>query len=64
MNPGQDVTVTYQGLDHPGEIIQHHHGWILARIAIDPEADYGSITARLTPHTLVMVRQEHVNPTP
>ncbi len=62
MNPGDDVTVHYEDADHNGVIISTHHGWTLTRITIDPTWDYGSVTARLVPQSLVMTRDEHVKP--
>jgi hypothetical protein len=60
LHPGDTVTVTFQDEDHPGVIENIHHGWIYARITIDPELDYGKITARLAPQSTVCVRHNNI----
>ena len=57
---GQDVVVIFDGVECEGEVIQHSNGWVLASIAIDPLADFGSVTSRLSPHSEVMVRESAV----
>lgn len=59
---GDDVLVTFDGEDCRGEVVEIHHGWILARVLIDPAADFGEATARLAPVSLVMVRESEVRP--
>lgn len=61
-SPGQDVLVNFDGEECPGEVIEQHHGWVLARVLIDPFADFGSVTARLSPVSQVMVRESDVRP--
>lgn len=58
--PGDDVIVTFDGEDCPGEVLDVRNGWILAKILIDPALDFGSISARLDPQPLVMVRDRDV----
>lgn len=58
--PGQDITVTFDGIDHPAEIEKIEHGWYHCRITIDPTGDYGSITPRLAPQSTVCVRANHI----
>ena len=55
MNPGDPITVDFGGLDHDGVIERIEHGWAFCIIAIDPEADYGSGTERLSPHQHICV---------
>lgn len=62
MNPGDDATVTFDGIDHPAVIERIENGWAYCRLLIDPAADYGSITARLAPETTVCVRTKWVTP--
>lgn len=57
---GDDVIVTFDGEDCPGEVLDVRNGWILAKILVDPDLDFGSITARLDPQSLVMVRDRDV----
>ena len=61
---GDDVTVTFDGIEHPGEIKRVENGWAYCRIAIDPSGDYGGISARLAPQSLVCVRLDDVRPQP
>jgi hypothetical protein len=58
--PGEDVTVTFDGIDHPGTVERIENGWIQCRIIIDPDADYGSGTERLDPEQTVCVRSDKV----
>lgn len=58
--PGEDVIVDFGGLDHRGEVISHQRGYVLVKILADPEADYGSITARLDPQPTVGVKESKV----
>lgn len=61
MNPGDHVQVSFDGLEHQGVVERLvGKGWVRCRIRIDPEADYGSITSRLTPETVVCVRESEV----
>lgn len=63
LHPGDTVTVTFDGHDHPGTIEHTHHGWAYCRITIDPELDYGKITARLAPQSTVCVRHNNIRKT-
>lgn len=58
--PGDDVTVTFDGIDHPGTIERIENGWVHCRIVTDPDADYGALTPALAPHSTVCVRDKHV----
>lgn len=60
MTPGQDIIVTFDGIDHPAELEKIEDGWYHCRILIDPNQDYGSITPRLAPHSIVCVRSQYV----
>lgn len=61
-NPGDDVTVNFQGHDTPGEVISVSgtSDFIICKIHIDPEIDYGSVGARLSPESTVCVRATKV----
>lgn len=59
--PGQLVIVTFDGIDHQGEIEKVlSQGWIRCKIRIDPDADYGSQTARLGIESVVCVRESSI----
>lgn len=60
--PGQDITVTFDGIDHNAEIEKVENGWYHCRITIDPAGDYGSITPRLAPQSTVCVRANNIKP--
>lgn len=59
---GQDVVVMFDGEECVGEVIDHRNGWVLAQVLIDPLVDMGSVTARLSPVSEVMVRESAVRP--
>lgn len=58
--PGDDVIVTFDGQDSPGEVIRSSSGWVMCNILVDPEADYGNITARMAPQSTVCVKEVDV----
>lgn len=58
--PGDDVVVEFDGWEHRGEVKSTHNGWIYARVIVDPLVDYGSVTPRLSPQSIVCVRENHV----
>lgn len=58
--PGDDVIVDFDGIEHRGSVISHNRGHVLATIVIDPVADYGSITPRLAPESTVCVAEAKV----
>lgn len=55
MSPGQDVIIEFAGRDHHAEILQVRAGWCLAVIDVDPDWDYGELSARLDPRATVCV---------
>ena len=57
---GDDVTVNFDGSICQGAVIRHSGGYVMAVIAIDPEFDHGSMTARLDPHSTVCVPEGQV----
>ena len=59
-HPGDDVVVEFDGLEHRGEIKSHSGGWYVARIVIDPSADYGGVTATLGLRSLVCVPERFI----
>lgn len=52
----------FDGNESPGEVINvsGKSGYVMCRIAIDPEGDYGSISPRLSPHSVVCVKDTDV----
>lgn len=58
--PGDDVIVEFDGLEHRGEIKSHSNGWCMARIVIDPLADYGRVTPALGVRSVVCVPESRV----
>ncbi|TXH48181.1 MAG: hypothetical protein E6Q97_25275 [Desulfurellales bacterium] len=58
--PGDDVIVTFDELDHPGEVLNTTGDYVMCRIHTDPEWDYGAITSRLAPESTVMVPTRNV----
>lgn len=57
---GQDVIVTFDGEDYPGEVIENRRGFVLAKVLIDPTADHGRMSSNLSPVSEVMVREGDV----
>lgn len=62
MRVGDDVYVDFEGEVHYGHIDRIERGWVRAVIELDPELDYGSGTARMSPHQTVMVPACRVSP--
>lgn len=61
--PGDDVIVNFDGIEHAGEVERvEPHGFIRCRIAIESGGDYGNITPRLAPQSTVCVRNGDVRP--
>lgn len=61
MNPGDDITIMFEGFEHQGEFIEDRgRGWVTAKMLVDPLGDYGSISARLAPISIVTVRNTDV----
>ena len=52
----------FDGIEHRGEVINHRRGNVLCTIAVDSDADYGSITPRLAPYSTVCVAEAKVRP--
>lgn len=61
-SPGQDVIVRFEGGEWPGEVERVGGGWVFARILIDPEWDFGSISPDVAPIMTVAVREKFVRP--
>lgn len=60
---GDDVVVTFQGVEMVGEVISQSPvtGYVMAVVINpDPEIDLGSITARFDPRPTVCVRESNV----
>ncbi len=63
---GDDVIVDFNGREHIGEVLRHCRGDVWAVIGIDPVWDYGLMSARLAPRSIVCVpdkRVRHADPT-
>ena len=56
--PGDDVFVEFCGIELPGEVVSAYRssGFVLTKIHIDPDFDYGSVSERLDPESFVCVR--------
>lgn len=61
-DPGEDVVVTFDGEECQGEVLENRNGWVLCKVLIDPDSDWGSIGERLDPISQVMVRERDVRP--
>ncbi|HEY8353526.1 MAG TPA: hypothetical protein VIK69_00750 [Methylophilaceae bacterium] len=60
---GQPVWVEFDGITHMGVVERIDHGWARCSILIDPLADYGVITERMSvPQSTVMVRTTKLKP--
>lgn len=57
---GDDVLVEFDGWEHRGEVKTHNNGWVTCKIHIDPDLDYGAQTPRLSPVSIVCVREINV----
>jgi len=53
--PGDDIVVDFKGVEVPGEVKSESNGWVMAVVAIDPEADWGSDGPRLDPRSTICV---------
>jgi hypothetical protein len=60
--PGQDVLVTFDGEEYPGEVLDHTRGWVMAKVMIDPLSDHGDVTPMLGLRSIVNVREADVRP--
>ena len=59
---GDAVIVEFDGVDCTGPVIRQSSitGFVMARIVIDGEVDFGSITPRLDPQSVVCVPESRV----
>ena len=60
---GDDVTVTYMGVEHQGVWLSQSRADVLCRIVIDPEMDYGGVSSSLGLHSIVCVGEKDVRHT-
>jgi hypothetical protein len=58
--PGDDVIVTFDGRESPGVVLSSNRGHVMAQIETDPEWDYGTLSSRLAPHSIVCVKEGKV----
>lgn len=63
---GDAVMVTFQGVECQGIVIRQSSitGFVMAHVMIDAEADFGSITPRLDPHSFICVPDSRVRAIP
>lgn len=55
--PGQDVWVDFEGATWPGEVQKvETTGYIRCTIVVDPEWDFGALSARMSPYQTVAVK--------
>lgn len=61
---GDDVTVEFKGHRTAGEVVDIYKssGYILCRIHIDPNWDYGELSEDLDPEPFVCIRENRVKP--
>jgi hypothetical protein len=64
VRPGDDVIVTFDGVDCVGEVVTVHNGWYQCRIILDPLADWEAEPppSQMSPVSYVMVREGAVKP--
>ena len=58
--PGDDVIIQFKGVEVPGEVIHESHGWVMALVDIDPEADWGRQGPQLDPRSTICVPDKRV----
>lgn len=59
--PGDDVLVQFKGNETPGEVVATtKSGFVLCRIHLDPEMDYGTVGEHLDPEPTVCVRENSI----
>jgi hypothetical protein len=57
MKTGDDVWVEFDGAEWPGEVLRvESSGYVLCRIHVDPEWDFGRASSRVMPEQTVAVR--------
>ena len=61
---GDAVIVEFQGVECEGIVIRQSSlsGFVMARISIDGEVDFGPITPRMDPQSVVCVPEGKVRP--
>ena len=63
-SPGDAVIVDFQGVECEGIVIRQSSvtGFVMARIVVDGEMDFGSITPDMDPRSVVCVPEMRVRP--
>lgn len=59
-SPGEDVVVSFDGEDCPGEVLTVSRTWVTCRVHIDPLVDWGGQGPRMSPQSIVCVRETNV----
>jgi hypothetical protein len=57
---GDDVVVSFDGEDCPGEVLNSSGGWVMCRVMLDPLVDWGRQGPRLAPVSTVCVQENSV----
>lgn len=52
---GQDIVLEFDGEDHNAVVIDHRGAYVMATMEVDATLDYGSASARMSPHQTVCV---------
>lgn len=58
--PGDDVWVDFEGNEWPGEVLKVDGGYVMCRVLLDPEWDFGRASARVMPEQTVAVQHRGV----
>lgn len=62
-HPGDDVIVKFDGGKFHGEVLKvETSGYVLCKIHIDPEWDFGRVGPMLAPESIVAVRIGNLRP--
>jgi hypothetical protein len=57
---GDDVIVTFDGEDLPGEVMNQSGDYVMCRVLVDPVTDWGNLGPRLSPESTVCVKSASV----
>lgn len=58
--PGDDVWVHFEDSEWPGEVLKAEGGYVMCRVHVDPEWDFGRSSARIMPEQTVAVKAGRV----
>lgn len=61
MTVGDDVWVDFEGAQWPGEVLKlERSGYVLCRVHVDPQWDFGRASAQVMPEQVVAVRRDRI----